>query len=144
MVAVKNAWPQFKRSRDNQWWKIRFGWDKTSEFGVKEFFSYLKILESQIELHGPDDHLSVELWWFYVYLNQEVLDFVLNESKRQLGAVLKRHIVEGITEKDCSRGIVHLLMEIFAKILNDPQLESICGQNCRKDLEKFIAVKLYW
>ena len=70
-----------------------------------------------------------------------MLDFILGKSKRELGAELKRHIDEQITEKDCSCGIVHLLHEIFSKVLNDPQLESICGSDGRKDLKKFITVR---
>ena len=73
---------------------------------------------------------------------KKVLDFILSKSKKELGAELKRHIDEKITEKDCSRGIVHLLLEIFSKVLNDPQLESICGRDGRKDLKKLITVRL--
>ena len=71
-----------------------------------------------------------------------MLDFILSKSKKELGAELKRHIDEQITEKDCSRGIVHLLLEIFSKVLNDPQLVSICGSQGRKDLKKLITVRL--
>ena len=73
---------------------------------------------------------------------KKVLDFILSKSKKDLNAELKRHIDEKITEKDCSRGIVHLLLEIFSKVLNDPQLESICGRDSRKDLKKLITVRL--
>ena len=71
-----------------------------------------------------------------------MLDFILSKSKKELGAELKRHIDEQITEKDCGRGIVHLLLEIFSKVDNDPQLESICGRDGRKDLKKLITVRL--
>ena len=77
------------------------------------------------------------------YFNQKVLDFILSKSNNKLGAELKRHIDGKITEEDCSRGVVHLLMEIFSKVLNNQQLESICGGDSRKDLKKFIAVRLY-
>ena len=71
-----------------------------------------------------------------------MLDFVLSKSRRELGAELKLHIDEKITEKDCSLGIVHVLQQIFAEVLNDPQLESICGRDSRKILKKFITVRL--
>ena len=65
-----------------------------------------------------------------------MLDFILSKSKKELDAELKRHIDEQITEKACSRGIDHLLLEIFSKVLNDPQLESIYGSQGQKNLKK--------
>ena len=76
----------------------------------------------------------VEFW------PKKVLDVVLSRSKKRLKDDLIHHVYQNITEEDCSYGVVYLLHQIFAKVLNHRDLDSACGTDGREDLKTLIRV----
>ena len=73
-------------------------------------------------------------------LTKKVLDVVLSRSKKRLKDDLIHHVYQNITEEDCSYGVVYLLHQIFAKVLNHRDLDSACGTDGREDLKTLIRV----
>lgn len=71
-----------------------------------------------------------------------MLDVVLSRSKKRLNAGLINHVYRNITENDCNYGIVYLLHQIFAKILNQSDLDLVCGSKSREDLKAFLRVRI--